>query len=138
MRCCPVRARASVRRSASGSRNGLAICRTRAAASARGIPAAVTNSGRDELPRRTSTAWLALRNRVLATPMTGTPNAACTCAPRPGRPGIKVDVAVDDQQAKVAHVREHSAQRRQFTQEELAWLVRQHRGDQHSPLSLDC
>ena len=49
----PVRARASARRSASGRRNGPVICRTRGAASARGIPAAVTNSGRDESPRRT-------------------------------------------------------------------------------------
>ena len=115
-------------RSASGSRNGAAIRRVSSAAWASGIVAAVTNNGRAEFPCRASTAWLAVRNRVLATPMTGTPYAACACAPRPGRPaGIRVDVAVHDQQAEVAHRRQHGAQRR-FAQEELAWLVRQHRG----------
>ena len=42
----PVRARVSARRSASGSRYRPAMRRTRSAASAAGIPAAVTNSGR--------------------------------------------------------------------------------------------
>jgi hypothetical protein len=35
------------------------MCRTRSAASPRGIPAAVTNNGRAEVPRRTGTAWVA-------------------------------------------------------------------------------
>jgi hypothetical protein len=60
--------------------------RTSSAASAPGIPAAVTNSGRTADPRTTGTAWVAVRNRDLATPITGMPNAACACAPRPGRP----------------------------------------------------
>ena len=51
-----------------------------------GIPAAVTYSGRVADPRRTSIACDAARNRVLATPTTGTPSSACTRAPRPGRP----------------------------------------------------
>jgi hypothetical protein len=46
----------------------------------------VTNSGRTADPRTTGTAWVAVRNRDLATPITGMPNAACACAPRPGRP----------------------------------------------------
>ena len=83
----PVRARVSARRSASGSRYRPAMRRTRSAASAAGIPAAVTNSGRAEDPRTTGTAWVAVRNRDLATPMTGMPNSACACAPRPGQPG---------------------------------------------------
>ena len=42
-----------------------------------GHPAAVTNSGRVESsPRSTGTAWVAVRNAVLATPITGTPNSA--------------------------------------------------------------
>ena len=60
--------------------------RTRSAASAAGIPAAVTNNGRTEDPRTTGTAWVAVRNRDLATPITGMPNSACACAPKPGRP----------------------------------------------------
>ena len=60
--------------------------RTSSAASAPGIPAAVTNSGRTADPRTTGTAWVAARNRDLATPITAMPNAACACAPRPGRP----------------------------------------------------
>ena len=43
--------------------------------------------------------------------------------------GIKVDIAVEDQQGKVAHVSEHGAQRRQLPQEEPARLIRQHRGE---------
>jgi hypothetical protein len=58
--------------------------RTRSAASALGLPVAVTNSGRAEDPRTTGTAWVAVRNRDLATPITGMSNAACACAPRPG------------------------------------------------------
>ena len=82
----PVRARVSVRRRASGSRYRPAMSRTRSAASAAVIPAAVTNSGHAEDPRRTGTAWVAVRNRDLATPITGMPNSACARAPRPGRP----------------------------------------------------
>jgi len=57
------------------------MCRTRAAASAAGIPEEVTNKGRTEEPRRTGTAWVAVRNLDLATPMTGMPNSAFACAP---------------------------------------------------------
>jgi hypothetical protein len=56
------------------------MCRTRSGASPAGIPAAVTKSGRAEDPRTTGMAWVAVRNRVLATPITGMPNAACACA----------------------------------------------------------
>ena len=59
------------------------------------------------------------------------------CAEARAAAGIKVGVAVDDQQGKVGHVGEHGAQRRQFPQEELAWLVRQHCREQDSPLGLD-
>jgi hypothetical protein len=92
----PVRARVSARRSASGSRYRPAMRRTRSAASAAGIPAAVTNSGRPEDPRTTGTAWVAVRKRDLATPITGMPNSAGARAPRPGnalRPGKRHGVA---------------------------------------------
>ena len=82
----PARARVPARRSASGSRYRPGMCWTSSAASAAGIPAAVTNSGRAEDPRGTGTAWVAVRNRDLATPITGMPDSACACAPRPGRP----------------------------------------------------
>jgi len=78
--------------------------RTRSAAWAAGIPAAVMNSGRMEAPRRTGTAWVVVRNWDLATPITGMPNSACTCAPRPGRPRVQVGVAVDYQQAEPAQL----------------------------------
>src|SRR2546421_10439652 len=58
----PVRARVSARRRASGSRYRSAMRRTRSAASAQGIPAAVTNSGRSADPCTTGTAWVAVRN----------------------------------------------------------------------------
>ena len=41
------------------------MCRTRSAASPRGIPAAVTNNGRAEVPRRTGTAWVGGAERGL-------------------------------------------------------------------------
>jgi hypothetical protein len=70
--------RGAVRRAA-GTRS--AMRRTRSAASARGIPAAVTNNGRPGDPRTTGTAWVTVRNRDLATtPITGMPNSACGCA----------------------------------------------------------
>jgi hypothetical protein len=76
----------SARRRASGSRQRPAMRRTRSAASALGIPAAVTYNGRTEDLGTTGTAWVAVRNLDLATPITGMPNSACACAPRPGRP----------------------------------------------------
>ena len=51
------------------------MCRTRSAASAWGIPAAVTYNGRAEAPRSTGTAWVAVRKADLATPITGTANS---------------------------------------------------------------
>ena len=48
----PARAGVSARRSASGSGYRSASCRTRSGAAARGIPAALTNNGRPEDPRR--------------------------------------------------------------------------------------
>ncbi len=77
----PARARVSARRRASRSRYRPAMCRTRFAAPPAGIPAAVTSSGRTEDPRRTGTAWVAVRNLDLATPITGRPNSACARAP---------------------------------------------------------
>ena len=70
---------------ASGSRRRPTICRTRSAASAQGISAAVTYSGRAEGPRRTAMAWVSVRRGALATPITGTPNCSRTRAPSPGR-----------------------------------------------------
>src|SRR6185437_16155773 len=81
----PWRARVSARRRASGIRWRPAICRTSSAAPRREIPAAVTYSGRAEVPRSTGMAWVAVRKAVLATPITGTPNSAWAWAPRPGR-----------------------------------------------------
>ena len=110
------RARVSARRSASGSRYRPAMRRTRSATSAAGIPAAVTNNGRTEDSRRTGTAWVAVRNRDLATPITGMPNSACTWAPRPGGHRVQIGVPVDHQQAQPAQDR---TQRRELTQVEL-------------------
>ena len=47
---------------------------------------AMNQAARTEDPRRTGTAWVAVRNLDLATPITGRPNSACARAPRPGRP----------------------------------------------------
>ena len=73
--------------------------RTRSAASARGIPAAVTYSGRPEDPRTTGTAWVAVRNLDLATPITGMPNSACAYAHAGPAAGVQIGVAVNHQQA---------------------------------------
>ena len=94
--------------------------RTRSAASALGIPAAVTNSGRTEDPYATGTAWVAVRNRDLATPITGMPNSACACAQAGSAGRVQVGVAVDHQQAQPAQAVQDRAQRRQLAQVELA------------------
>ena len=78
----PARARVSARRSASGAGTGRP-CAGPGPRVGAGIPAAVTNRGRAEDPPRTGTAWMAVRNLDLATPITGMPNSACACAPRP-------------------------------------------------------
>jgi hypothetical protein len=84
----PARARVSARRRASGSRYQPAMRRTRSAASVAGIPAAVTNSGRAEAPRRTGTARVAVRNLDLATPSPGCQTRRVRARPgRAGRPG---------------------------------------------------
>ena len=116
----PARARASARRRASGSRLRPAMRRTRSAASALGIPAAVTNNGRTEDPRTTGTAWVAVRNLDLATPITGMPNSACAC--HPGRVGrrVQIGIAIDHQQAQTAQAVQDRAQRREFARVELA------------------
>jgi hypothetical protein len=51
------RARVPARRSASSGRYRPAMCHTRSAEYAAGIPAAVTDNGRTEDPRTTGTAW---------------------------------------------------------------------------------
>jgi hypothetical protein len=128
----PARARVSARRSASGSRCRSAMRRTRSAASALGIPAAVTNNGRAEDPRTTGTAWVAVRNLDSATPVTGMPNSACAGAQAGPAAGIQIGVAIDHQQAQPAQIGQDRAQRRELTQAELARPVgrylRYHRG----------
>ena len=75
--------RGAVRRAAGTGRPGAG---PGSAASARGIPAAVTNNGRPEDPRRTGSAWVAVPNLDVAALITAMPNPACVRAPRPGRP----------------------------------------------------
>ena len=76
--------RGAARRAAGAGRE--AMRRNRSAASAAGIPAAVTNSGRAEDLRMAGTAWVAVRNLDLATLITGMPNSAWLCAAQAGRP----------------------------------------------------
>lgn len=103
----PERARVSARRSAPGSRCRLAMCRTRSAASAAGIPAAVM----------TGTAWVAVRGLHLAAPITGMPNSACACAPSPDRPsGVPATISQAQHSAQIIQDR---AQRRDLAQVEL-------------------
>ena len=104
--------------------------RARSAASGVGIPAAVTNSGRSEDPRRTGTAWVAVRNLNLATPITGMPNPAWARAPRPGQAaGVQIGVAIDHQQAQPAQILQDRTQRRDLAQGELARPVGRYPGD---------
>ncbi len=74
----PARARASARRSASGSRYRPAMRRTRSAAPALGIPDGVTNSGRADDPRRTGTVGRG------AEPGSGHPDHRDAVPARPG------------------------------------------------------
>ncbi len=69
--CCPVRGRAPARFSAPGGRNSPAIRRISRRPEL-GLSAVVTNSGRVAFPRRASTAWLAVRNLVVAADDGGT------------------------------------------------------------------
>ena len=79
--------------------------RTRSAASARGIPAAVTNSGRTEDPRRTGTAWVAVRNRDFGHPDDRDAELGVRMRAQAGAAaGVQVGVAVDDQQAQPAEI----------------------------------
>jgi hypothetical protein len=116
----PVRARVSARRRASGSRYRPAMCRTRSAASAAGIPAAVTNSGRAEDPRMTGTAWVAVRNRDFGHPYHRDAELGVRMRAQAGPTGgVQVGVAVDHQRAQPAQIRQDRAQRRQLAQVEL-------------------
>jgi hypothetical protein len=53
------------------------MCQAGPAASAAGVPAAVTNNGTTGDPRVAGTGWVAAWNRGLATPVTGMPDSAC-------------------------------------------------------------
>ncbi len=70
-----------------GMRCGPAIWPTMRTASGTLTSAAVTNSGPADRPRHTGTACDALRNKLLATPITGTPNSPCTRGAKTGPPG---------------------------------------------------
>jgi hypothetical protein len=107
-RSCWLRADLSVRGcrrgEVSGSRYRPAMRRTRSAASAAGIPEEVTNSGRPEDPRTTGTAWVAVRNRDLATPG----RRRCSGSARPRRrtrcsPGGRRFPCLDDARTCAGH-----------------------------------
>src|SRR5215472_3838215 len=51
-----------------------------------GHPSGGACSGRAEVPRSTGTAWVAVPNADVATPVTGTANTRCADTPRPGGP----------------------------------------------------
>ena len=102
---------------------------TRSAASARGIPAAVTNSGRTEDPRRTGTAWVAVRNRDFGHPDDRDAELGVRMRAQAGAAaGVQVGVAVDDQQAQPAQIVQDRAQRREFAPVELTRPVGRHLG----------
>jgi len=91
--------------------------RTRSAAPPAGIPAAVTNSGRTEDPRRTGTAWVAVRNLDLATPITGRPKLGVRTRTQAGpAAGVQIGVAIDHQQAQPAQILQDRTQRRELAQ----------------------
>ena len=94
-----------------------------------GTPVAVTNNGRVEDPRTTGTAWAAVRNRDLATPITGMPNSGMRVRTQ-ARPaaGVQVGVTIDHQQAQPAHTVQDRAQRRELAQVELTRPVGRHLG----------
>ena len=107
----------------------------RSAASAVGIPAAVTNSGRAEDPRWTGTAWIAVRYRDLATPITGMPNSARACAPRPGRPSGSRSAWPSTTSRRSPLRSARTAQRRELAQIELARPVAEYLGQDRGALS---
>jgi hypothetical protein len=60
------------------------------------IPPAVTSNGRAEVPRKTSTAWVAVLNADLVTPIT----RMCVRAQAGPAGRVEIGVAVDHQQAQ--------------------------------------
>jgi len=108
----PVRGGVPSRRRASGIRNRPAMFWTRAAASVARIPAAVTNTGRTEVPRRTAMAWVAMRKADLAKPITGMAKLGVRVrAQTEPAIWIEVDVSIDHQQAQPGYAVQHVAQR---------------------------
>jgi hypothetical protein len=95
--------------------------RTRSAASAAGIPAAVTDSGRTEEPRRTGVAWVAVQNRDLANP-DHRDAGLCVCMRAQAGPAgvVRIGIAIGHQQAQLAQAVRDCAQRRELAQVELA------------------
>ena len=76
------------------------MCRTSSPTPASGIPATVTDSGRAEDPRRTGTAWVAVRNLDLATPITGDAELGVRVGAQAGPTArVQVGVAADHKQA---------------------------------------
>jgi hypothetical protein len=108
--------------------------RTSLAAWACGIPAAVTNNGRADVPRSTGAACAAVAKQVLATPITTIPNSACVRAQAGPATGVQIGVTVHNEQAEPIHAREHGPYRRQFPPEELARVIRLHLGHDHGAL----
>jgi hypothetical protein len=99
------RARVSARRSASGSRYRPVMRRTRSAASAAGILAAVTNNGRTKDPRVTGTAWVAVRKPGLGDPDHRDAELGLRIRAQAGpAAGVQIGVAIDDQQAQPAQI----------------------------------
>ena len=96
----------------------------------------MTNNGRAALPRRTSTAWLVVRNLVLArlADNRDTEGRVSMGSKAGAASRLKIGIAVDDKQAQPGHASEHGPHWRQLPQVELAGPVRQHRGNQHRPL----
>ena len=95
----------------------------------------MTNSGRAEDPRWTGTAWIAVRYRDLATPITGMPNSARACAPRPGRPSGSRSAWPSTTSRRSPLRSARTAQRRELAQVELARPVAEYLGQDRGALS---
>jgi hypothetical protein len=104
----------------------------------RGIPAAVTNSGLAEAPRRTAMACVAGLERGLGHADDGNAELSVhVCTKTRSAIWVQVDVAIDDDQAGLsllAQRAEYSPDGRQFAQVELARPIGRNPGEDQRAL----
>jgi hypothetical protein len=95
-----------------------------------GVPGIASWNGRSEYPRKTRTAWDAVRSLVLATPITADAGLGVRLRAQAGpAAGVQIGVAADHQLAQPAQIAQDRAQRRDLAPAELTRPVGRYLGD---------